>query len=155
MILGLDPGTTQSALVAYDPATHAVCEHVTCPNEDILRALQGYHRVAEDVLVIEQIAAMGMAVGNEVFETCWWSGRFYQAWRGHAMRLTRLHIKNHLCGHARAKDANVRQALIDRFGGVTCTKKGGALYRLKGHEWSGLACAIVYAEMPADDARSY
>ena len=45
------------------------------PNEGVLAMLAGY-RSGSDVLVIERIASYGMAVGAEVFETVYWSGRF-------------------------------------------------------------------------------
>jgi hypothetical protein len=58
-----------------------------------------------------------MPVGAEVFETIYWSGRFAEAYGvEHDARITRIDVKMHLCHSPRAKDGNVRQALIDRFG---------------------------------------
>lgn len=62
----------------------------------------------DDLLAVEKIEAMGMAVGAEVFETVHWSGRFFQAWREPAKvrRITRRAVKLGLCGSMRAKDPN-------------------------------------------------
>jgi hypothetical protein len=54
----------------------------------------------------------------------------------------------------RAKDANVRQAILDRFGGKdkAIGKKGcyGPLRSIKSHLWSALAIALfVQDTMPA------
>src|SRR5678809_428964 len=65
---------------------------------------------------IEMIASYGMAVGREVFETCLWIGRFVQAARGEHTLVYRRDVKMHLCGNNAARDSNIRQALIDRFG---------------------------------------
>ena len=108
-----------------------------------------YHWTQDDVLVIEQIASYGMAVGAEVFETCVWTGRFWQAWPARTERIRRVTVKSHLCRAANAKDANVRQALIDRFGGPACIKKGGSLYKVKGDEWAALAVAVTWADLHA------
>ena len=150
MVIGLDPGPVKSALVTYDPGIKAVCDHITATNADVIAWLRWqYHAVALDCLVVEQIAAMGMAVGGEVFETCVWSGRFIEAWdsRGRTWhRLKRTPIKLHLCGTAKAKDPNVRRALMERFGGDCSVKKDGPLYGVKGDEWSALAVAVVWAD---------
>ena len=59
-------------------------------------------------------------------------------------------VKLHLCGSPRAKDANIRQALIDRWGGkaeaVGTVKKPGPLYGVKSHAWSALAVAVTALE---------
>jgi len=106
--------------------------------------------------VIEQIAAMGMAVGAEVFETCFWSGRFAEAWGGSFERLKRHEIKMHLCGNMRAKDANIRVALMDRFGGsqsVGKKKTPGPLYGIAGDQWSALAVAVTWFDAHAEKRR--
>ena len=62
-----------------------------------------------------------MHAGADVFETCVWIGRFWQEWVNNTHkpfhRILRATIKNNLCGLASAKDKNIRQALIDRYGG--------------------------------------
>lgn len=107
----------------------------------------------EYTLAIEQIASMGMTVGAEVFETCVWTGRFIEAWHApeEHRRVTRNQCKLYVCGNGRAKDANVRQAIIDRFPGtgtgkvpqVGTVKKPGPLYGMNSHMWPALAVAIT------------
>lgn len=147
-MIAIDPGPVQSAVVLYERGV--VREHRTATNAVVRGVLGLWGAVPGDVLVIEQIASYGMAVGEEVFETCVWSGRFIEVWdhpdRKWA-RIKRHEIKMHLCGSTRAKDANVRQALIDRFGGPHATKKGGALYKVKGDEWQALAVAITWSDV--------
>ena len=148
MTLAIDPGPVRSALVLYD-AKAGLCSHYLQPNDWVLEFLRAYDAALDDVLVIEQIASYGMPVGAEVFATCVVSGRFYQEWtrRGLAGEwLTRNAVKMHLCGQPRAKDANVRQALVDRFGGPAALKKGGPLYKVAGDSWSALAVACAWAD---------
>ena len=149
MIVAIDPGPKQSAYVLYDPRT-GVERWADVPNDWLRGFLRGYSCVAGDTLAIEMIASYGMPVGAEVFDTCVWIGRFIEAWRPDVNRwdtLKRASVKAHLCGTAKAKDSNVRQALIDRFGGPSCIRKGGELYKLSGDCWQALAVAVVWADL--------
>ncbi len=146
VIIGIDPGPRESAVVTFD-ARVGPCEWFTKPNEDVRSWLSDYPAVTGDIVVIEQIAAMGMAVGETTFETVFWSGRFAEAWAKEFTRIKRVPIKVHLCGVARAKDGNVRRALMDRFGGDRCHRKGGPLYKLAGDQWSALAVAVTYFDL--------
>lgn len=152
-VYAVDPGFEQSALVVYDGRT--VLNHQTVPNAQLLSEIADRTRTSEHVLVVEQIASFGMPVGAEVFETCVWSGRFIQAWTGYRAplmpwtRLKRHEIKSHLCGNQRAKDAHIRQALLDRFGPGKDKAVGrkalpGPLYGLVADEWSALAVAVTF-----------
>lgn len=146
-IIGLDPGTEQSAFVMWDG--ERVTQHDTVDNGHFLWMLSRAWSVAQldAVLVIEKIESMGMAVGVTTFETVFVSGRFAEAWSPRRWeRLTRRAVKLHLCGSMRAKDANVRQALIDKIGPVGTKKQPGPLYGVKGHEFAALAVAVTYAE---------
>jgi hypothetical protein len=110
-------------------------------------------------LVIEQIASFGMAVGAEVFETVFWTGRFYEAWPGASTRhrLPRSAVKMHLCQTMRAKDSNIRQALADRFGGSGAwgTKKAkGPLWGVTGHALAALAVAVTWHDQHAQASPS-
>jgi hypothetical protein len=89
-----------------------------------------------------------MPVGAEVFETCVWIGRFMQYWCHFASeqsitRIPRKEVKVHLCGTTKAKDANIRQALIDRIGPQGTKKAPGPTYGVKSHCWPALAVAVV------------
>lgn len=151
-IFAIDPGPTKSALVVYDGS---VQNHMHVDNHEMLRLLRQQAWCRTDVLVIEQIASFGMPVGAEVFATAEWSGRFIEAWTGGEAsrawaRLKRHEIKKTLCNSMKAKDPNIRQALIDRFGGKDAAigrkKTPGPLYGISGDEWSALAVAIAYVE---------
>lgn len=74
-----------------------------------------------DLLIIEMIASYGMAVGKEVFETCVWIGRFEELALSRVVStkyIFRKDEKMNICHSMKAKDSNIRQALIDRFGEV-------------------------------------
>jgi hypothetical protein len=152
-LYAIDPGTIQSALVIVeqDQGRIIVRDHGTLLN-GVLLARLGTPPIGA-ALVIEQIEAMGMAVGAETFETVFWTGRFFEAWPNHQRyRLPRRPIKLHLCGTMKAKDANIRAVLIDKFGGssaIGVKRSPGPLYGLKGHEFAALAVAVTWLETRA------
>jgi hypothetical protein len=49
----------------------------------------------------------------------------------------------------RAKDANIRQALIDKLGAVGTKKAPGPLYGISGHLWAALAVADYAINNPS------
>lgn len=139
-ICGVDPGTERSAFVIFDGKT--VVEHGILPNDELaLHPLwRGRH------IFCEMIASYGMAVGRDVFETCVWIGTFLECARRAGgwgvTRVFRRDIKLHLCNSARAKDSNVRQALIDRIGPQGTKRTPGPTYGVRSHEWAALAVAV-------------
>lgn len=144
MILAIDPGTTESGYVRFDGDRVWTCGVVG--NETMLAWLDDTSHPAEGTtLAIEMIASYGMAVGREVFETCVWIGRFKQAWHDpEAVRLVyRKDVKLHLCGSPRAKDANIRAALIDMIGPAGTKKAPGPTYGVTKHAWAALAVAVT------------
>jgi hypothetical protein len=148
MIIAVDPGPEYSAYVCLDGMT--VGDRGKIPNEDMLQQILD-RRGDGGTLVVEQIAAMGMTVGAEVFETVFWSGRFVQAWSGDFDRVKRREVKIHLCGSMKAKDANVRQVLLDRYGpgkakAVGLKRSPGPLYGFSKDLWSALAVGITWIE---------
>jgi hypothetical protein len=93
------------------------------------------------------IASYGMAVGKEVFETCVWIGRFVEVARVEPRLVYRRDAKLHLCHSPRAKDANVRQALIDRLGPQGTKKNPGPTYGMRSHLWAALAVAVYAGDV--------
>lgn len=148
-MIGIDPGPEQSAWVRYRDGE--ILEMDIEPNEHIRLWLP--HAWGEP-LAIEMVASYGMAVGKDVFETVYWIGRFDEAHNeGGAIRIYRKDVKMHLCGNTKAKDSNIRQALIDRFGGTggkdaAVGKKAspGPLYGIKSHLWPALAVAVTFQD---------
>lgn len=139
IVAAIDPGTRESALVLWDG--FRVLHAAIYSNEDLLTRLLGHQC---ELLVIEQVESYGMAVGREVFETVWWAGRFAQAWHPAPFQMVpRRTIKLHLCQSMRAKDANIRQALVDRFGEPGTKKAPGTLYGITSHKWAALALAVT------------
>jgi hypothetical protein len=142
-ILAIDPGTTESGWCLYH-TERGVMEAGVKPNDLMLMEI-GY--MPADALALEMIASYGMAVGKEVFETCVWIGRFQQKWRhpGAVRLVYRRDVKLHLCGSPRAKDANIRQALIDLIGPQGTKKAPGPTYGVKSHAWAALGVAVTAA----------
>jgi len=155
IIFGIDPGPVRSAWVLYDATAKEVRGAHIESNADVLFRLRVDHAIGpSERFVIEMIECMGMPVGREVFETCVWIGRFTEALGGDVTRLSRRQVKLHLCGTCRAKDANVRRVLLDRFGGdgaCGTKRKPGPLYGVKRDLWSALALAVTYTEQNERD----
>jgi hypothetical protein len=158
IVIGIDPGPSSSAVLAWNPHTSRIVDMLTADNETILNSCHDWHYKEREICGIEMVASYGMAVGRETFETVYWIGRFAERWdRHHVMQTTRLYRRQdgdegipaivlHLCHDSRAKDANIRQALRDRFGPKGTKKHPGILYGIKDHAWSALAVAVTLAD---------
>jgi hypothetical protein len=154
-ILAIDPGNTHSGIALIDPDTCRPLEVAKMPNADVLDLIR---TTSYDHLSIEMIASYGMAVGKEVFDTCVWIGRFVQH---HSDRLAefadyalvyRREVKLHHCHSAKAKDANITQALIDRFAygqpnrGKGTKAEPGWFYGFAADIWQAYALAVHTAD---------
>ena len=132
-ILALDPGSAKSAWVLLKDGVPI--EFAIDDNESILdfvvKPLDDCHRT------IEMMKARGMPTANEELMTCVWIGRFMQA-SGHPWTFVyRQDVKLHLCGRVTASDANIRCALIDRYGGKDTAIGGVKCKYCKGKGWYG------------------
>ncbi len=142
-ILSIDPGNTQSGVVLWDGSVRFSAQ---LQNEDVLKILDNPppYEYGRNILAIEMVACYGMAVGKEVFETCVWIGRFQERsvrLGGPVQLVYRHQVKIHLCHTMKAKDPNIRQALIDKHGPVGTKKAPGKLFGISGHLWAALAVA--------------
>ena len=143
-IIGIDPGNTDTALTIWDITNKKITYKLLSNNEEILAALNSFDK-KEHILAIEMIASYGMPVGKEVFETCFWIGRFYQHFieaNGKAELVYRKDVKLGLCGTTRAKDGNVRQVVIDRLGKPGTKKNPGVTYGITADLWQSLALCL-------------
>lgn len=140
-ILALDPGTSQTGWVLLKDG--AVADSGVHPNHDVLRWVQAGQDA--DVLAIEMMRARGMPTSNDEFRTLVWIGRFQQAWRDpEAVRLVyRQDVKLHVCGSMKAKDANIRAALLDQVGPQGKKSAPGPTFGVKSHAWAALGVAVT------------
>lgn len=147
-IVAIDPGTTESGFLVWDAG---VVECAQLPNADLRLRLKENHFGGASLVAIEMVASYGMAVGKETFETVRWIGIFQECSVPPVLLVYRKDIKLHLCGTSKAKDANIRQALIDKHGAPGTRKAPGATYGVSGHLWAALAVAD-YAESAREAA---
>lgn len=152
LITAIDPGPRLSAYVVLHGTS--ILEHGKIGNHELIQKLRATE--PHGPLVVEMMAPYGCIVGREVFETCIWVGRQLEAWRGVARLLERREVKQALGlkagGKNAATDADVRSALIVRWGG-----KGGkrqpppaALKGITKDEWAALAVAVAWRETHAE-----
>jgi len=151
-ILGCDPGPEKSSFVFWDSQAEKILQGAILPNSEVLGLFRSLPSDCEAV-VIEMIShyGSGMPAGKEVFNTCVFIGELKEACahRFKAGLIERRHIKIHFCNSARAKDANIRQALIDRFGSPGTKKVPGRLYGVKADEWQALGLAVFWGDLCA------
>jgi len=142
-LIAIDPGNTESAYVVLDE-NYKILEFGKIENNALNWKLHGSYY---DDFVIEMIASYGMAVGKEVFDTCVWIGRFWEtAKTQNKAYVYRKEEKMNLCGSMRAKDTNIRQALIDRFGVVGTKKMPGIFYGFAKDIWAAMAVGVTYLD---------
>lgn len=141
LVLGVDPGPENSALVWWSPALEAVAASDDMPNDRALEEIA----LAKCPVAIEKLVSYGQRVGDVTFETIFWTGRFFEA-RRDATLLRRVDVRRAVTGAANVGDKEVREALIARYGPPGTKKEPGKLYGMRGHRWAALAVAVAYAE---------
>lgn len=164
MILAIDPGNIESGVVLIRERDLKPLAAEKITNEELLDNLlmDRYERLDETETInhvaIEMIASYGMSVGQSVFETCVWIGRFIQALEDNYYNdslkfIYRKDEKMNLCNSMKAKDSNIVQALIDRFApnmpnkGKGTKKEPGWFYGFKKDIWQAYAVGVTYYDM--------
>jgi hypothetical protein len=168
VILGIDPGPTHSGYAYIDARTRRPQIAGITENYRLLELIQVNpdwfpHQPVH--AAIEMVASYGMPVGTEVFDTCVWIGRYQQALHHAHPRLPvnlvrRNTVKLHHCHSATAGDANITQALRDRFAkGQPNYGKGtkaapGWFHGFKGDTWQAYALAVYIADQLHPEGRT-
>lgn len=157
MILAIDPGNTESGYVLINKDTLEPLEVGKIKNEELMKQIEYGEFNCVKYVAIEMIASQGMAVGQSVFETCVWIGKFELACEKYLEllpnRIYRKDEKMNLCGSMKAKDSNIVQALIDRFApntpnkGKGTKKEPGWFYGFKKDIWQAYAVAVTYYDI--------
>jgi len=152
VILAIDPGPDDSGFVVWNAATNRARAFGKIHNQQLLTELRGGVSPDVDVVVIEDFQTFGMPVGREVFQSVRWSGRFEEAVGDSrpVVYILRSTVRAAMCGSMKAKDVNVRAAIIERFGGkeeaIGRKASPGPLHGMAADVWSALALALTHAE---------
>lgn len=154
MILAIDPGNIQSAYCVIDKQTYKPLEFGKIDNEDLKTKLKNDIKFYPiDAFAIEMIASYGMPVGKEVFDTCVWIGKFIESFDCSLTDyIYRKDEKMNLCGSMKAKDSNIRQALIDRFAtfdfknGKGTKKNQDFFYGFSKDVWAAYAVGVTWLD---------
>ena len=155
-VFAIDPGNVQSAYCVIDAETLRPLDFAKIPNEQLREYIRDFRFQEADRAVIEMMQSFGMRVGKDVFETAVWIGRFAERLDRRLYKpadmIYRKEEKLHICQDSRANDADIRQALKDRF----CTHdfklgKGTKanpdfFYGFKADCWMAYAVGLTYIE---------
>jgi hypothetical protein len=141
-LLAIDPGPEKSGYVIWDG------KRVIDSGHKENKKIKEYLMDGSTHVAIEMIASYGMAVGASVFNTCVEIGKFVEYANIYVPNapvefVYRNNIKVFVCGTSKAKDANIRQSLIDSIGVVGTKANPGPLYGVKSHAWAALAVAVT------------
>lgn len=151
-ILSIDPGNVHSAYCIIETETMQLIDFGIKDNDLLVNIVMNG---TFGVVVIEMIASYGMAVGKEVFDTCVWIGRYMQKALDSGKQVEfiyRMEEKQTICHDSRAKDSNIRQALIDRFArydfknGKGTKRDPDYFYGFSKDMWAAFAVAVTWKE---------
>lgn len=153
MIFAIDPGNEESAFALLSKDLKPF-RFAKLKNSDMMDTLSEWCRNNEShgeshPVCIEMVASYGMPVGKTVFDTCVFIGELKRQAEhyGQAVHLVyRKDEKMNLCHNMTAKDSNIRQALIDRFGEVGTKNNKGWFYGVSKDVWSAIAVGVTWAD---------
>ena len=151
-ILSLDVGTVESGYCLVDTDTYKPIKFGKILNEDLLKIVK---EEEYETLVYEEFQSYGMPVGQTTIASITWNGRYIQSALDRNKRVEPIFRKEEkmcLCGTMKAKDSNIRQALIDRFAqfdfknGKGTKAKKDFFYGFAKDSWSAFCIATVYLD---------
>ena len=145
-ILSIDVGTTEAGFCLIDMNTYKPIRFGKISNEELLQIVK---KENYDVLIYEEFQSYGMPIGISTITSITWNGRYIQSALDREKKVDYIYRKEekmNLCGTMKAKDSNIRQALIDRFGEVGTKKNQGWFYGFKNDVWAAYAVGITWLD---------
>lgn len=162
--IGIDPGPTHSGFVKYEGD---FIQAFKADNATIRRRLASEGLADEPAILVVEFTkpyTLTMKGGRsymplEVVQAAFESGRMVESFRSfdgeplpHVL-ITRQEVKKALLGKTTGGDSEIRQAVIDRFGGketaIGKKKTPGPLYGVTKDCWAAIAIVEAYRELDA------
>ena len=151
-ILSLDVGTFESAFCLIDSKTYKPLKFGKIDNNELLKVVKSE---TYDKLIYEEFQSYGMAIGQSTIISITWNGRYIQSALDRNINVNAIYRKEekmNLCGSMKAKDSNIRQALIDRFAqfdfknGKGTKKEQDFFYGFSKDIWAAYAVGITWLD---------
>ena len=145
-ILSIDVGTTETGFCFINKETYKPIRFGKISNEDLLDIVRNEEY---DTLIYEEFQSYGMPIGVSTITSITWNGRYMQIALDREKKVDYIYRKEekiNLCGSMKAKDSNIRQALIDRFGEVGTKKQPGWFYGFKKDIWAAYAVGVTWLD---------
>lgn len=161
-LLSLDVGTTESGYAILEVPEYnklTIHEFGKIDNNKLLEIVKSD---MYDHMAYEQFQCYGMAVGESTIESIIWNGRYIQSAIDKNIEVTAIYRKDekiNLCNSMRAKDANIRQALIDRFAkkdkksGKGTKKDPDVFYGVTKDVWQAIAVGVTWFDIEKERER--
>ncbi len=133
IILGIDPGPKQSAIVKFAARAQTVLAKAMYQNDELICRLKGEYSFS--YAIIEKII-LYKRVGSEVADTLMFIGELKATLGKKAILIPRITIRNHFCGIWKANDQGIKKALTARYGKLD----------LNLHQIQALALAVYFTD---------
>ena len=152
MILAIDVGTTETGYCLMDKDTYKPIKFGKIGNEELLKIVK---EEKYDELVYEEFQSYGMPIGVSTITSITWNGRYIQSALDRGEKVNFIYRKDekmNLCHSMKAKDSNIRQALIDRFAkfdfknGKGNKKQQDWFYGFSKDIWAAFAVGCTYLD---------
>lgn len=130
---GIDVGSSQSAFVTWNGTFHSNA-HILA-NDTLLDLIRDTPLKGQAV-GIEQVRSYGGIMGNEMVDTIFWSGVFWEAATmqgAKVIMVPRKRVAAHVCGITTVGDTQINQALRAKY--------GSALKGITSHLYAALGVA--------------
>lgn len=149
-IVGIDTGTNQTAMCLCRYSDLKPIEHIKVDNKDAEFVLKTWLCQSKlTIVAIEMLENHGMPIGQTTIQTIVEIGRIQYICEAHFipwMLVKRSEEKMTICQSVKAKDSNIRQALMDMYGTKGTKKNKGWFYGFKADEWQAYAVAHTARE---------
>ena len=163
ILLAIDPGDEYSAFVFMDTETYEPLYFAKEKNNEAIKHMLNYVNENNGLAIAnvknvacEMIASYGMGVGAHVFWTCVEIGRFTTLLKQAGCKVDYIYRKDekmNICKSMKAKDSNIRIALIDRFArfdkksGKGTKKNPDWFYGFSADCWAAYAVGVTWIDI--------
>jgi hypothetical protein len=161
-ILSVDPGSLYTAYVVLETDSEdtnyvKIIDKNKIDNKLFnMFIMNFFSEDATRIVVFEKVESYGMPVGESVFSTVLWTGRFIGSTNSpYQFLVPRKLVKMHFCGCTRAKDGNVIQALKDKYGDKGTKLNKGFFYGFAKDTWQAAALGLFVKEVGISNIKGY